>query len=150
MIVLVVAACTTDSGSESGPVTTRPSSTTTPPQAGPPDLQIDSVWVEASQAPGFDHDLVMIVTNHGDSDASGFGAGCEWSCPGGTIGGAGADATVDGYVAGNGSFTYTSPFRVQCAGPPGSLVMTCDVDYRNDLAEVREDNNRWQGTVGIP
>lgn len=125
-----------------------------PPQTGSADLTLSGVSITGIDAQsGSPYYMVEgTVRNNGNADASGFEAGCNYQCPGGTITSGGFSLVQGGFVSANSSFTYRASNRIACDPVPAILMnVTCEVDPNNDVAESNENNNSLNiGNLSVP
>lgn len=147
---VVLMACKRSSSPPPPPPEKQKEVTSPAPPKGLADLQIVDVRIEKSKGPGLPYVMVATVRNNGETDASGFNAGCEWDCPGGQVTHAGATIVQGGAIRGKSEFTYRPQFALQCAGPPTMLLVVCTVDEENRVQESNETNNRWSSQISIP
>ena len=122
--------------------------------AGQPDLTLSNVTilgVDSQQGSPY-YRFQGIVSNSGSADASGFEAGCTYSCPGGLVLTGGFSLVQGGFVGANNSFTYTQSNRISCEPVPAILQnVSCSVDSNNDVVESNENNNSFNpGGLNVP
>ena len=154
-IIAIIAGCVspqpTPTPPEQQPQTPTPTPMPTPRPTSLPDLKITNVRVENLNDPtAFDHNLIATIKNDGDDVASGFNAGCEWSCPGGLTTSGGASIVQGGYISRHSEFTYHSPMQLFCEGHPTILYFRCSINEEGRVKETDTSNNYWSGQVNIP
>ena len=122
-----------------------------PPQpSGQADLRFLSVGLNNSTQPGYEFEIESTIANDGPVEASGFNAGCTYTCPGGTVISGGLDIVIGGYIPANSSFTYTQFVRIQCDPIPAVLNFTCTVNDDGSVPESNTGNNTMNYTANFP
>ncbi len=107
------------------PASTQPAPPA-PPQAA--DLLLGQTHIERYNDSVLSYQIVATIENAGAGEANGFNAGCTYTCPpGDSVAGGGLDIVQEGYIAGNSSHTYTSPFHLACSAHPPTLVLSCTI-----------------------
>jgi hypothetical protein len=113
------------------------------PSPPPPiDLRIVNVSVRRNSGDPNERQIVAVVQNAGDVDAT-FNGGCEWDCPGGLVTHAGADFVQGGFLQGRHQSPYSETFRPQCVGPPALLNFNCKLEWNGRVV------NQWSGQVQL-
>jgi len=149
-LVLALSAMACDNGPTSTPLPPEPTRAAPPAPPPPPlpteaNLSLGEVRVEPYSDSFFTYEIVATIVNEGSGTASGFYAGCTYTCPpGDTPPSGGFDIVQGGYVEGNSQFVYRSPFHYMCTTQFPSLDLTCTIESAQ--GSVRE----YYKTVALP
>ncbi len=156
LVVAILASIVACGPTPTPPTQPPPQPTEEPPPPQPPqpsgqaDLRFLSVGLNHSSQPGYPFEVVSEIANDGPVEASGFNAGCRYTCPGGTVISSGIDIVIGGYIPANSSFTYTQPVRILCEPIPAILDFTCTVNEDGSVPESNTGNNTMNYTAMFP